>query len=480
LRLIRVCFGKLTKNELSLLSNSNIEWFCTKCLHDILPFQSITNNSFSKLFTLETNKICIVCNKRNINLSLTYCEIGKHYFHIACDNPDLKKSKNTQPKIYTCNHCNPLPFKNINSKILIQEAFNSNDFTDSFPNHDFYINKFKDFKDLPSISIANPLSSNEEMSYQDFSFYTPKSFKKKLKLLSGNELSLFHTNLRSYEKNCEALGHKFDIVAFSETWQSTTKPSSSKDLHGYHPYEQIEGTSQNSGCGLYIRENLNFKVRHDLSLSFTSNTEEFQILYIEIINKSGNIIVGVTYRHPRGALNEFLNHTKKILCKITKENKKHILLGDFNIDLLKSDRHAGTENFLDIMLSSYMVPHILGPTRINENGKFSLIDNIFYNCLDNNSVSGNLLCPITDHLPNFLLIPIENLSRLPQQKFKRDLKSLNLESFKEDLMQKNLLERVKKTNDVNTAYNILHDELIETLNRHIPLRPLKKIRKKTT
>ena len=51
-----------------------------------------------------------------------------------------------------------------------------------------------------------------------------------------------------------------------------------------------------------------------------------------------------------------------------------------------------------------MLSHITGITRLNEKGKYTLIDNIYFNNIVNRSDSGNLLCPITDHLPNFLII----------------------------------------------------------------------------
>ena len=62
-------------------------------------------------------------------------------------------------------------------------------------------------------------------------------------------------------------------------------------------------------------------------------------------------------------LNEFNdNYLNILLQKISKEEK--FLLGDFNVDLLKHDKHAGTNEFID-SLSSYMyLPFILHTTRV--------------------------------------------------------------------------------------------------------------------
>ena len=41
------------------------------------------------------------------------------------------------------------------------------------------------------------------------------------------------------------------------------------------------------------------------------------------------------------------NYLNTLLDKISKENKSVFLLGDFNVDLLKYDKHAPTNEFLD-------------------------------------------------------------------------------------------------------------------------------------
>ena len=64
-------------------------------------------------------------------------------------------------------------------------------------------------------------------------------------------------------------------------------------------------------------------------------------------------------------LNEFNDNYLNILSQnISKEKKNVFPFGDFNVDLLKCDKHAGTKEFIN-SLSSYMyLPYyILHPTR---------------------------------------------------------------------------------------------------------------------
>jgi len=71
----------------------------------------------------------------------------------------------------------------------------------------------------------------------------------------------------------------------------------------------------------------------------------------------------------------------KLLDKILSENKKAIIMGDFNIDLLKAKNKQPVEEFLQINLEHCYTPHITRPTRVTPHSK-TLIDNIFTNFLD--------------------------------------------------------------------------------------------------
>ena len=65
------------------------------------------------------------------------------------------------------------------------------------------------------------------------------------------------------------------------------------------------------------------------------------------------------------------------------------LCGDFNVDLLKYDKHAGTNEFID-SLSSYMyLPYILHPTRVTGHSQ-TIIDSIFSNYVSKEAVYSNL------------------------------------------------------------------------------------------
>ena len=80
------------------------------------------------------------------------------------------------------------------------------------------------------------------------------------------------------------------------------------------------------------------------------------------------------------------------------KKKDILLLGDFTLNLLNYNEHNQTNEFLDSLASNSFIPLILQPTRITSHCNI-LIEN------DLRIVSGNLTVTISDHLPQFSIIP---------------------------------------------------------------------------
>ena len=137
---------------------------------------------------------------------------------------------------------------------------------------------------------------------------------------------------------------KFDIIGITET---RLKKSSIRniniDLKGY----TIEHTPTEANCGgalLYINNTFNYTVRNDLRIY---QKKEIESIFMEIVNPKGkNVIVGCIYRHPSLNPTEFVDILiQELLQKMSKEDKTIVLLGDFNIDLLKYDTNKDSTAF---------------------------------------------------------------------------------------------------------------------------------------
>ena len=92
--------------------------------------------------------------------------------------------------------------------------------------------------------------------------------------------------------------------------------------------------------------------------------------------------------------------------------------------------HSPTNEFLDSLASNSFLHYILQPTRITSHSK-TLIDNIFRNVIFSDSISGNLTATISDHLPQFLIVP-NMFSNSPFNKsniHERDWSNFDQENF---------------------------------------------------
>ena len=145
-------------------------------------------------------------------------------------------------------------------------------------------------------------------------------------------------------------------------------------INGYSLYTQ-PSKSACGGCALYVNSQLDHHVRNDLS----ALEEEYETLWVEINNhKAKNFLCCCLYRHPSSDLSSFINYLTSTLQKVQKENKVLFIMGDFNINLFNYDSHTETNDFLNLMISHYLLPHILHPTRVT-NHSATIIDNIFSN-----------------------------------------------------------------------------------------------------
>ena len=242
-------------------------------------------------------------------------------------------------------------------------------------------------------------------------------------------------------------------------------------LEGYHLYESTKGSSQNAGTGMYVKNSINYTRREDLSITYESQSCKFESLSIEILNDKANVIIGTIYRHPNGCIKTFTNEIEQLLGNIVKkENKKIVIMGDFNINLLNHGSHKPTDYFFNNMLNQCLFPYITQPSRFTGE-THTLIDNIFYNDISDQCISGNLIPQISDHLPNFLIIPYEH--SLPSKKYKqqkRDFSSFNLQEFRDDIINIGFENKLTEFLDVNKMYDYFHNGIQLMLDMHAPYR----------
>ena len=186
-------------------------------------------------------------------------------------------------------------------------------------------------------------------------------------------------------------------------------------MDGYVAEHNCRLNRTGGGVSLYIKNEIEYSIRKDLLLQNSS----LESLFIEIdkkhFKKKKDIVVGVFYRPPDTNIRVFNNYLLECLDAIKGEKKTAYLLGDFNVNILNSDNHLPTREFVDSLFSHSFIPKITKPTRVT-NRSATLIDNIFSNVPPDSEcdLSGILYTDISDHFPVFY-IDNSNLFNIPKK-----------------------------------------------------------------
>ena len=189
-----------------------------------------------------------------------------------------------------------------------------------------------------------------------------------LKTDLSSSFGMFHVNIASLNLHIDdlkqilsLLNYKFDIIGISEhKILKDTLPSNNILIPGYNEFIFEPKETTHGGTGFYIKDNINYIIRKDLQIN---SPGDFESIFIEIqIPNKKNLIVGCVYRHPSSkiSIHNFTNlHLDPVLQKISAENKQCVLMGDFNVDLLKIDSHndsnLSSHFFYSIYFTTYKV-----------------------------------------------------------------------------------------------------------------------------
>ena len=144
-------------------------------------------------------------------------------------------------------------------------------------------------------------------------------------------------------------------------------------------------------------------------------------------------------------------------------------MGDFNINLYNYCSHTETNDFINLMVSNYLLPHILHPTRVTDHSATS-IDNISSNNCELDTLSGNLLCQISDHFPQFLIIKNVTVDYRNCSLFHYDYSKFNEQSFINDF-EELLGEDINDADlNLNGKFDNFYEKVHTTVIQHAPLK----------
>ena len=144
------------------------------------------------------------------------------------------------------------------------------------------------------------------------------------------------------------------------------------------------------------------------------------------------------------------------------------------------NEHNHTNEFLDSVASNSFIPLILQPTRITSHSN-TLIDDIFSNVIDPDIISGNLTAIISEHLPQFSIIPniFCNISGNKSNIYEWDWSKFDQENFILDYFFVDW-EDLLKTDELNAdnSTRMYLDKINMLLDTYAPLKRINKYKMK--
>ena len=373
---------------------------------------------------------CNICQKNvNSNQKALKCTNCNMWVHIKCNNTSIKEYDDmieynkSLPDIeidsiqWHCLKCIIITRSEI-FPFAYENTFELNNLNSA--------NSMNILNKLPSINTESTIS-NISLQSADVEENLPNMINSKYyhidefqNVSKSQQFKLFHTNINGLSCHFDELHNMltqtnsdFDVINITET--SENKDSSfptNISLNGYkYPYTTSSKFFK-GGVAIYIKDCFTSFKRENLCQS----NDQFETVWVEINQEnSKNILLGCIYRHPGSDSSILTDHLNETLLSIANENKNVFISGDLNIDLLRYDTITKNKDFLDMMTSNGFLPHIVHPTRITDTSA-TLIDNIFSNTYFSDSVSGNILIELADHLSQFLYISLNNVTRKTKSK----------------------------------------------------------------
>ena len=438
--------------------------------------------------------ICPVCLKNCYPSQNTVeCTVCKKWVHhdnrLKCSGlTDFEFQEHTlnEFKPFECDHCIGVRVASENNSIFVKLPFpvecEGNIFgkPPPIPKPDVLsmspdqLKKFvKQCDEIKNYVTKSSESEDEQLTTSiNSQYYDIKKFNKN-KIDKNSSLGLFHANIASLNLHIDdlrdflsRLDFTFDVIGISEhRIKKDKQPSNNVNLEGYEEFIFEPSGTSCGGTGFYIHQKHDYIVREDLKLNSPS---DFEAMFVEIVLPDRkNLIVGCIYRHPSSniSVNDFNEHyIQPIIHKVSQEKKECALMGDFNIDFLKSTGNNAASSFYNSLQSYFYTPYILQPTRLRSK---TLIDNIFFNSLDYHSYSGNILFELSDHLSQFVILEgyVKERSLLDVKITKKDFKNFNNREFEEVVINGQNWEEICmiRIGDASASFKSFHD----TVNYHL-------------
>ena len=244
-----------------------------------------------------------------------------------------------------------------------------------------------------------------------------------------------------------------------------------------HLNQQSKICCGHGGLIIYLHNTLSYELRNIYTRSDTWEGLFIDITSDNFVNK---ITLGNIYRPPKDNNNTtnietFINELAPLINRFGKEKTTNIIVGDFNVDLMKIAEREKYANVFDMFCTNSFLPKITFPTSFAKHS-CSLIDQIYYKPYTNSGTTntvtaGIILSTISDHFPSFISLNVKRTSpKIPKFVTISRYTSEAVENIRGDLIAENISLKMCPTheNNSNLMYDIFENCITKIKQKHMP------------
>ena len=325
---------------------------------------------------------------------------------------------------------------------------------------------FADGINIPEFQIANFLENVDN-------FQTPITKINKEMQQYIHNIKIAHLNAVSIPKHRDEISRvlsltAFDILGVSETNIKPGTPRNLFQLPGYKLIRADRTHTTKGGVGVYFKDMYQPK-----KISIKYEKLQPELVFAEVEINRCKIAIGVIYKSPAASYGVYAD-IQEILAFITTKYSHVILLGDFNIDMLKKNRPS--EFFSNVILEPFSLHQVIRePTRITKDTA-TLIDHILVTSPENVKHSGVVDFPgISDHCMIYMAYNIKRPKFKPVKILRRDFKNFDKNAFVRDMDTApwgniHTLDENNQEIEIDDKVTIIENIFREHIDNHAPLK----------
>jgi len=178
------------------------------------------------------------------------------------------------------------------------------------------------------IYLGHLLKAKEKTNYSKTLQYI-----KQIKIFIMDYLKIVYLNTRTLKNKLEEIQllltkENADIAIVAETWVGKNEV----DFYNFDNYNSVYATREKRGGGvaIFVKKGIKFKILEVIEQNWS---------YVSIYVFCYNVYVSGVYKPPSTNTSHFLNFLDEELEKFCKAQRKCILVGDLNIDMLRHDNN---------------------------------------------------------------------------------------------------------------------------------------------